>query len=88
MGHWKNFEEIEETLCLAEVELILDAARERRAQDRKFMASIQGIDLPDEEKPSDGPSFEEVVNRAKAKARGISAEAHALKEIGFEVEED
>lgn len=49
LGHWKNFEELETNLTIEELLKILDAAREREAGQRKFMAQLQGISLEDEE---------------------------------------
>jgi hypothetical protein len=72
------------------VEAILDAARKQKDSDRRFMASIQGVDLG--EKPADSDEvpadFDDVVRRAQAKARGVSQEALEWSEIGFTVEED
>lgn len=45
LGNWKNFQEMEENLCMAELTEILSSKRELDHQEKKFMAAIQGIDL-------------------------------------------
>lgn len=68
---------------------ILDAVREQKHQERRFLAAMQGVDIPEEPETSEGtPSFEDVVRRAQAKARGVSEDALYLEEIGFHVEEE
>lgn len=42
---WKNFEELEESLTLAELDLLLSTIREDQKQTNVFLAGIQGIDL-------------------------------------------
>jgi hypothetical protein len=87
LGIWKNFEEMEENLTLAEVEKLLEVKREQDWQDKKFAAALKGVDL-DDPKDSDTPSFEDVKRRAEAKARGISTEALEFAEIGIGIEGD
>lgn len=53
MGQWKNFEELESNLTIEELLKILDAARNKDLQDKKFMAQIQGIDLDKDESTED-----------------------------------
>jgi hypothetical protein len=45
LGHWKNFEELEDTLSLDELTATLDAIRRKEEREQKFHAAIQGIDL-------------------------------------------
>jgi hypothetical protein len=47
LGHWKNYEELESSLCLEELIAILDAIRKKEDRGRKFSAALQGIDLED-----------------------------------------
>jgi hypothetical protein len=53
LGHWKNFDELETNLSLEELTALLEAARKKDFQDKKFMASLQGIDLDDTEEVRD-----------------------------------
>lgn len=45
LGIWKDYEELEESLSMAELTATLTAKRELDYADKKFQASIQGIDL-------------------------------------------
>ncbi len=87
LGIWKNFEEIEENLTLAELEKLLEVKRDQDFQEKKFAAALKGVNLDD---PNDGdaPSFEDIKRRAEAKARGVSAEALEFAEIGIGIEGD
>lgn len=50
LGHWKNFDELESNLSLEELTAVLDASRKKDYEDKKFAASIQGIDLEESSK--------------------------------------
>lgn len=45
VGIWKNYSELEESICLAELMAILSTRRELTYEERKFLAAIQGVDL-------------------------------------------
>jgi hypothetical protein len=45
LGIWKDYEELEESLSMSELTATLTAKREIDYADKKFQASIQGIDL-------------------------------------------
>lgn len=45
LGKWKNFEELEESLCMMELTEILGTKRDLDYEEKKFMAAIQGVDL-------------------------------------------
>ena len=51
MGHWKNYDELEDSLSVEEVLFTLKAIREKDERDKKFGAAIQGIDLDDTQAP-------------------------------------
>ncbi|QMP84190.1 tail assembly chaperone [Streptomyces phage Coruscant] len=87
LGIWKNFDEMETNLTLAELESLLEAKREREYDEKKFMAALKGVDL---ESPKDesAPSFEDIKNRAAAKNRGVSQEALEFSQIGIAFEGD
>lgn len=51
MGHWKNYDELEDSLSVEEVLFTLKAIREKDERDKKFSAAIQGIDLDDTQAP-------------------------------------
>ncbi len=48
LGHWSNFEDLEEKLSLEELFAILDAIRATEYRKMKFQASLKGIDLDKE----------------------------------------
>lgn len=45
LGHWKNYDELEEQLSLDELMKTLEAFKDKEYRDRKFMAALKGIDL-------------------------------------------
>lgn len=47
MGHWKNYDDLESSLCVEELLKTIKAIHERENRNNKFQAAIQGIDLED-----------------------------------------
>lgn len=45
LGIWKNFDELETSICIEELMQILSITRDLDYQEKKFLAAIQGIDL-------------------------------------------
>lgn len=93
LGHWKNFEELEENLTLAELEAILDAAIDKEARQQRFAAALKGINIDEvRNKESAEERFDRVIREAKAKAKGKTEEQIELEEaelgFGFEIEEE
>lgn len=88
LGNWKNIEELEDSLNLDELRLIIEASRERELRQQKFMAAINGIDLDKAEVEKAQERFREVQERAQAKLRGDnrSEEQIGLGSLGFEIE--
>lgn len=84
LGHWKNFEELEENLSLPELTQVLDASRKAQKEQNTFLAAIQGIDLDKGNKTT--PDFEEVKRRAQAKLAGVTEEEIDLAAIGIKIE--
>ena len=93
LGHWKNFEELEETLNLDELYAVVAAKRkiqgeiEERAME--FYAAFKGVDLKQNKRASD-EKFAEVEARAQARLAGLSPDEIEAKEfadlgIDFEV---
>lgn len=87
LGHWKNFEELEDALSIEELQALLNAAQKQEFQRQKFTAALKGVDLPDPEQ-EDIPSFEDIKRRAEAKLKGMSEEQIAFGEVGILIEED
>lgn len=48
LGIWKDYEDLESSLCMEELTEILNTKREMEYNDKKFMAAMQGVDLDKE----------------------------------------
>lgn len=78
--------ELEESLCLEELEVLIKASREKEHRHNKFMASLKGIDL--DEDTSAQERFERVKREAEAELRGVSAEALEFEALGLDIVEE
>lgn len=54
VGIWKNYDELERSLCMQELMAILSSRRELDYEEKKFLAAIQGIDLDGESQEDRG----------------------------------
>ena len=88
MGIWKNFDEIEESLTLRELEEIVTAGREREHRNHKFMAALQGHNLDEATEQSNEDKFNASKMRAQAFLEGRSFDEVEFDEIGFGFETD
>lgn len=84
LGHWKNFDELEEALTVAELNAILEAARQRQEREWRFAASLQGVKLPESSDNED--PVERAKRRAAAERAGVTEEQLSFADIGIEVE--
>ncbi len=62
LGIWKDYEELEASLSMAELSETLSAKREADYADKKFMAAIQGVDL-DANKEKEENAWEKLKNK-------------------------
>lgn len=85
-GSWKSLDDLEEHVTINELERMLTAARKIEHEARKFHAAIKGINL--DENNASTSSFEEVQERARAKAAGKSPEELSLEEVGIAYAEE
>lgn len=69
LGHWKNYEDLEDSLSMPELINTLKSMQKKEYENRKFSASLKGIDLEEEKK--EGSTFEDVRRRSL----GINANA-------------
>lgn len=69
LGIWKDYEDLEKSLCMQELSAILEAKRDADYQDKKFMAAIQGVDLDAQSGKKD--EWEELKARVAAKVSGV-----------------
>ncbi len=85
LGLWKNFDDLEESICLAELYQILESSREKEQNHRKFLAAIKGIDLSANDKDEE---FERVKRQAEARLTGKSEEEVLFNSLGIQVIEE
>lgn len=83
-GMFRNFEELEESLTLAELNELMKAISRKESSDRKFAASLKGIDLKSPEEIEAEELRKQVERRVEAKRRGVSEDKLTLDEIGIE----
>jgi hypothetical protein len=48
LGHWKNYDELEESLTIEELILTVESMRDKEHRHHKFLAAMQGVDLDEE----------------------------------------
>jgi hypothetical protein len=70
LGNWKNYDELEDNLSMPELIQTFKSMQKTEEEKRKFLASLQGINLNEEIK-EEGPTFEDI----KKRALGINASA-------------
>lgn len=81
-------EDLEIHLTLNELEMIIDASREKEYRQNKFLAALKGIDLDAPAKEDIKERFDRAKMRAEARLTGKSAEELELDSLGIEVETD
>lgn len=82
LGIWKSIDELEENITLQELEKILDASREKKHQENKFMAALKGINIDEDVNAKD--KFDEVSRRAEARLSGKSTEELEFASFGID----
>ena len=85
-GSWKSLDDLEENVTMNELERMLTAARKIEHETRKFQAAMQGVKLDDNN--SAKSRFEEIEERARARAQGKTVEELEFSEIGINFESD
>jgi len=91
LGNWKNFEELEDSLSLPELDLILKHKRESERDHQMFLAAIHRIDLSKNQKNDVEQRLEEVRRRAAEQELGVDEvdrQEFAAFGLGFEVVEE
>ena len=58
LGHWKNYEELEENLSMPELIQTLKSMTKTEEDKRIFLAAIQGIELGKDKEEAEGPKRE------------------------------
>lgn len=73
MGIWKDYQDLEDSLSLTELNATLAAKRDSDYQQQKFQAALKGVDLDKESSRSNEPkSFQEYASSVLSKKAGIS----------------
>ena len=49
MGRWRNYDDLEESLCLDELIATVNALRDQEQRNQKFHAALNGVDIDDVE---------------------------------------
>jgi hypothetical protein len=84
LGQWKNFEEMEESLSLAELNLIVKYKRMQEHENRKFAAALKGINLDKDADSSVQKRLDDVKRRAAVKLKGENAvQQEEFADLGF-----
>jgi hypothetical protein len=90
LGHWKDYNELEESLSMPELSATLKSMYKVENRKNKFMAAMQGhefdMDSTDSDPDAKPSTFLEIQARAMAKMTGNKEQAKAL-EYGFLPEE-
>jgi hypothetical protein len=88
VGAWKNFDEMEENLCLAELDFLIKAIRHDQRETRVFAAALKGIDLDKYADNSVEEKRREIERRAAERQFGIEeVERQELALFGITFEE-
>jgi hypothetical protein len=70
VGAWKNFDELEESISLVELNGIINAIRKDMKDTRYFLAALQGVDLDKYSENSVEEKRKEIERRAMEKLVG------------------
>lgn len=77
IGVWKNFEELESSISMSELMLLLESKRELDYQEKKFFAAIQGVDLDKQTGNSGGQDAWEKM-KAKVFSKGKTSDPNDI----------
>lgn len=86
LGIWKNVEDLELSISLNELEMILDAARDLEHRRNKFAAALKGIDIDAPTQEESKAAFERARVRADAVLKGVNPEHAEYEAMGIDIE--
>lgn len=87
LGIWKDYDELESSLSMAELTAVLNIKREEDYAHKKFLAAMQGVDLDKNTQKSD--AWEEMKARVFSKGKTsnpndiVALQGHAAAKAGF-----
>jgi hypothetical protein len=73
LGHWKDYQELEENLSMPELVAILSAKQEEDFENKKFLAALQGVDNEGGSQEEGKMKWEEIKARAYSKGNAIDS---------------
>jgi hypothetical protein len=76
VGIWKDYQELEESLSMPELLITLNVKRDGDYRDKKFLASIQGVDLDSNSDESTGKEWEDL--KARVFSRGQTSNSNDI----------
>lgn len=92
IGKWKNIEELEESIGLDELQLLINAAYKIEHRNHRFMAALKGVKLDDPDEETAKEKWERAEKKAAAILAGMNEEEYAnheetesLQSMGFSV---
>ena len=71
LGIWKNFDELESSISMSELMVILESTRELDYSEKKFLAAMQGVDLDEQTGKKEEDPWEAMKARVAAQVSGI-----------------
>jgi hypothetical protein len=71
LGAWKNFEELETSISMPELMIILESVRELDYNEKKFLAAMQGVDLDEASGKQEEDPWEAMKARVASQVSGI-----------------
>ena len=71
LGAWKNFEELETSISMPELMIILESVRELDYNEKKFLAAMQGVDLDEQSGKKEEDPWEAMKARVASQVSGI-----------------
>lgn len=86
IGPWRNIKDLEESLNLPELELVVSAARDREERNNRWLAAVNGVDLSQTEGQNAKEKVEEMKRRREALDAGKTFEEFEFDEFGIEIE--
>jgi hypothetical protein len=74
LGIWKDYQELEKSLSMAELMATLESSRELDYNEKKFLAAIQGVDLDNETGKGGQKEWEDM--KARVFSKGATSDAN------------
>lgn len=76
LGIWKDYEDLESSLCMEELTEILSAKREADYNEKKFLAAMQGVDLDEQSGKKQEDPWEAM--KARVFSRGATSDPNDI----------